>query len=220
MNVCYNFFQANYYYSFGVSLVMRKNAEGALGYFTKAIHFDPLKTEYRQYRAHTLSTTLQLGKFFSSARGDNKAPSNDYERALKDFQIVEKHNPNHALLHQSKGQLFYSMAIHKSQEADHAKSAAEHHLFRTEAISNMEQAKTSFKRSLITDPVNQDTYAFLTSIALMERNPLEALNWISLYRQGPDGVTEEEFLQKNRQNTRFISLQQQALRMLNSDGKK
>ncbi len=219
INACYNFFMADHYYSVGASLVMRHNPEGALGYFTKAIKFNPLQTEYRQYRANTLATTFQLSKIFSPARGDKNAPSNDFERALKDFQIVEKHSPNHPLLHQSKGQLFYAMAFKKAQESDHAKSATEHHLFRNEAIEKMEKAKDSFKRSLATDPVNPDTYVFLTSIALMERNPHKALEWISLYRQGPEGVTEEEFLQKNRQNPRFIPLQEQALRMLNLEEK-
>ncbi|MBE6421571.1 MAG: hypothetical protein E7027_05540 [Elusimicrobium sp.] len=217
ITLCYNFFQANHYYSLGLSLVMRQNAEGSLGFFTKAIDLNPLQTEYRQYRANTLATTFQLNKFFSPARGDKKLPANDYERALRDFQTVEKHAPNHPLLHQSKGQLFYAMALHKAQAASQAATAQEHFLLRNEATQTMEKAKESFKRSLTTDPVNADTYAFLTSIALMERNPREALEWISRYRQGPDGVIEEEFLQKNRQNPRFFALEREALNLLSLD---
>ena len=216
----YGFFQANHYYSLGVSLVSHGNAEGALGYFTKAIDLNPFQTEYRQFRANTFATTLNLTRSFSPARGDKKEASNDYERALADFSVVFQRAPNHALLHQNIGQLYYSMAVRQAQSAAKAGTMAEYQQLSRYAKENMEQAKRAFERSLQTDPVNEATYAFLTSIALMERNPDQAQQWIDAYRRGPEGVTEPEFLAKHRQNPRFDALQQQVNAMRSSVGKK
>lgn len=99
----YGFFQANHYYSLGVRLVQMGNAEGALSYFTRAVKLNPLLTEYRQYRANTFATIFDLTTQYSPARGDMDKPSNDYERALKDFAWVLKYAPNHTALHQIQG---------------------------------------------------------------------------------------------------------------------
>ncbi|OUO57013.1 O-antigen ligase family protein [Candidatus Avelusimicrobium gallicola] len=215
----YGFFQANHYYSLGVSLVSKGNAEGALGYFTKAVRLNPLLTEYRQFRANTFATTLQLTDSFSPDRGDRTAPSNDYERALADFAVVLKRAPNHSMVHQNIGQLYYAMAVRQAQSAGQAVNAAEYARLSQYARQNMEQAKRAFERSIKIDPVNPATYAFLTSIALMERNPEHAQQWIDAYRRGPAGVTEPEFLDKHRKNPQFDALQQQVDLMRASVGK-
>lgn len=207
--VFYGFFQANHYYSLGVSLVSRGNAEGALGYFTKAITLNPFQTEYRQYRANTLAMTLNLTDTFSPLRGDKKSPSNDYERALADFAAVRQQAPNHVLLHHNIGQLYYTMALRQAQSTQNASGIAEYERLSQYARENMQQAKLAFEHALKLDPVNPDTYAFLTSIALMERNPAQAQHWIDAYRAGPAGVTEPEFLEKNKKNPRFAILQNQ-----------
>lgn len=83
----------------------------------------------------------------------------------------------------------------------------------------MEQAKRAFKRSLALDPVNAETYLFLTSISLMERNPAQAQAWIEAYKRGPKGVTEEEFLEKNRHNPQINALEMQVQKIISSVGK-
>lgn len=206
----WGFFRANHYYSLGVSMINAQNAEGALAYFTKAVQLNPLQTEYRQFRANTLAGTLNLTQTFSPARGDTKKPSNDYERALADLDTVAARTPNHPLLHHNYGQLYLAMAMRRSQEAGQAKSRAEHEMFRTDAVKNMELAKKAFERALLSDPVNPATYFYLAQIALLERDGKTALDWINRYRQGPAGVTEKEFLQINRENPNFWPLEQQA----------
>lgn len=210
----WGFFRANHYYSLGVSMINAHNVDGALMYFSKAIHLNPFQTEYRQFRANTLAGALNLTRTFSAARGDKKEASTDYERALRDLDTVSTRTPNHPLLHHNYGQLYFAMAMHRSQDASYAKSAAEYEMFRADAIKNMELAKKSFQRALLTDPVNADTYFYLTQIALLERDGQTALDWIRRYRQGPAGVTEEEFLTKNRENPIFTPLEQQARALL------
>ena len=215
----YGFFQANHYYSLGVSLVTKGNPEGALGYFTQAVHFNPLQTEYRQYRANTLASVLDLTTRFAPNRGDTDEPSNDYERAMKDYAFVLQHAPDHVQIHQNIGQLYYKLAVRQAQSAAHAANAAQYNELSQSARENMEQAKRAFERSLQLDPVNEHTYLFLASIALMERNPDRAQYWVNAYRRGPEGVTEEEFLQKNRQNPRFDAVQKQIDSFRSSVGK-
>lgn len=206
----WGFFRANHYYSLGVSMINAQNAEGALDYFSRAILLNPFQTEYRQFRANTLAGTLNLTQSFSRVRGDDKTPSDDFTRALKDFDTVQARTPNHPLLHHNYGQLYFAMAMRRSQQAGQAASPAEHEMFRADAVKNMELAKKAFQRSLLSDPVNPATYFYLTQIALLERDEQTALEWINRYRQGPAGVTEEEFLKKNRENPNFWPLEQQA----------
>lgn len=206
----WGFFRANHYYSLGVSMINARNADGAVTFFSKAVRLNPFQTEYRQFRANTLAGALDLTRSFSAAKGDEKEASNDYERALKDLNTVLARTPNHPLLHHNFGQLYFNMAMRRSQDAAQAKSPAEYEMFRAEAVKNMELAKKAFQRALLADPVNADTYFYLTQIALLERDGQTALEWIGRYRRGPNGVTEEEFLRKNRENPAFWPLERQA----------
>lgn len=217
----YGFFQANHYYSLGVSLVQGGNIEGAVGYFTKAIQLNPLAVEYRQYRANTLATALQLTQTFSPSRGDEKAPSNDYERALKDFALVRARAPYHTQLHQSIGHLYYGMALRQAQAANQTQHPAERAERVQQAEENFRQARRALERALELDPVEEKTYAYLASIALLQQKPQLAQHWIDAYRRGPDGVTEPDFLTRHRQLSPFFgALEQQTNALLREQGVK
>ncbi|MCQ2410700.1 MAG: O-antigen ligase family protein [Elusimicrobiaceae bacterium] len=207
--VAYFPFQSNHYYSLGITLNQLGNIEGSLGYFTKAIRFNPLQAEYRQFRANLLSITFNLTKQFSPLRGDKTTPSDDFTRALRDYAFVEKQAPNHPLLHHNKGQLYYTMALNRSDTARYAHSPAEYELFKQEALHYMDQAKHAFERSLLVDPVNAQTYFYLVQIALLENNPQQAQAELERFYRGPDGVTETEFLDKHRRHPQAAALQAQ-----------
>ena len=209
----YNVFQANHYYSVGVALINLRNAEGALGYFTKAIRLNPFQLEYRQYRASVLATTLNLNNNFSPARGDKNAPSNDYERALKDYQYVLLRHPNHALLHQSIAQLYYAVGVKYVQASYQSRSAQEQLLYNDLSRENLEHAKRALKMALDLDPVNPTTYQMLAGIALMEHRFDDAQYWIDQYKKGPAGVTETAFLSRHADNAQIALLQEQINRL-------
>ncbi len=205
----YRPFQANHYYSLGITFSQNGNLDGALIYFTKAIRFSPFETEYHQFRANLLATALDLTKRFSPARGDTTSASDDYSRALQDFAFVEKHSPNPPLLYHNKGQLYYTMALRRNEEARRASGSAEYEFFSQEALRNMELAKKSLERSLLADPVNPETYFYLIQIALLENQVDTAQRWIDRFRQGPDGVTEPKFLNRYQQYPQLQALQAQ-----------
>ena len=207
--VAYAPFQANHYYSLGIALTNLQNPAGALGYFTQAIRFNPWQTEYRQFRANLLTVLLDLNRRFSPERGDKKIPSDDYSRALRDYEIVQHRAPYHPLLHHNRGQLYYKMALTRSDQAQRASSPGEYDLFKREALDNMAQAKKAFEKSLQLDPVNPETYMYLVQIGLLENNLDEAQVWLNKFRQGPDGVKEKEFLERASNNPQAAQLQAQ-----------
>lgn len=203
----FGFFLSDHYYGIAAAFSARGLTDGALDFYQKAIRANPFVPGYRQYRAYILRQTMDLNKTFSPIKGDKKEASTDYARALKDLKYVEKHAPNHAMLHQALGEFYYSYAVYFSQLSQTAELDFERNDYRQKAVENMELAKKSFRHSLLLDPVNEATYVYLTSIALMEQNPAQAQAWIDAYRRGPEGVTEEEFLQTHKRSGKLDQLQ-------------
>lgn len=201
----FRLFAANHYYSLGVALVQLNQPEASLGAFHDAITRHPFLAEYRHYRANIFATTLNLTKQFSPARGDTAEPRTDYDRAIEDFRFVLAHNPNHALLHQDIGQLYYSLALRQLQAAQQVPAQA--YLYQELAGENFALAHKAFTKALALDPVNPNTYALLVNMALMRHDTDEAQHWLDTYFKGPDGVTEEEFLEKHRANPQLRALQ-------------
>lgn len=202
-------FQANHYYSLAISFNNLRNMDGAIEYFTKAIRFNPLQSEYRQFRANVFTAVLDLDKRFSPLRGDTTTAQDDFTRAKNDFAVVMRRSPNHPLLYHNQGQLYYKMALLRSDQSGRARSRTEHELFKQEALDNMAQAKAAFERSLQSDPVNPETYMYLVQIGLLENNLDDAQRWLDAFYQGPKGVTEEEFLTRNRNFPPAAQLQAQ-----------
>lgn len=187
---------ANHYYSLGVALVQMQQPETALGAFNDAVRRNPFFAEYRHYRANIFATTLNLSKKFSPQRGDTDTARTDYDRALDDFRFVLKHNPNHALLHQDIGQLYYSLGMRQLQAARQDRQNAL--LYSQLATENFTLAQKAFRKALALDPVNPNTYLLLINMALMRHDINEAQHWLDTYYKGPEGVTEEEFLTRHR----------------------
>ena len=207
----FNLFTANHYYSLGVALINLQQPYAALPAFTDAIKRNPFLAEYRQYRANVFATTLDLSKRFNAALGDTDVPRTDYERALADLAFVQKHNPNHALLHQEKGQLYYAFAMRQLAQAQADPQQAFY--YNQLATDNFAHAKQAFLQALKLDPVNVNTYLLLINMALLRHDVSEAQNWVNAYRQGPADVTEEEFLNRNRQNPQMQAVEEHIARL-------
>jgi len=210
----FNWFAANHYYNVGISLVRLNQLDPALSLFTQAIKTNPFQTEYRQYRANVLSRTLHLVPTLIKERGDTDTPSTDYERAVKDYQIVLQRVPNHSLVYENIGELYYAMAVRFVRRAQQAQNQDEFIQYQQLASENMNQARQALEHSLLLDPVNDNTYLLLSSIALMARDFQTAQYWLNQYRQGPAQVTEKEFLARHQQNPKIENMQQNINRIL------
>ena len=207
--ICISFFRifiANHYYSLGVALVTRmQQPYAALPAFTDAIKRNPFLAEYRQYRANTFAVTLDLSKRFLPDLGDTSSARTDYDRALQDFQFVQKHNPNHAMLHQDLGQLYYALAMRQLGQVQSDPGQA--FLYNQLAAENFNRASQFLTYSLKLDPVNINTYLILINIALFQQDINKAQHWVDVYQRGPEGVTEEEFLQRHRNQSKIQAVQ-------------
>ena len=204
----YNVFRANHFYSVGVALTRLGSSQGALDFFTQAIRNNPLQVEYRQYRGNLLAARLDLSKRFDAIAGDTKEPSNDYARAINDFKTVLERAPYHSLIHQNAAGLYYSMGVHYVKEAQATSNPQQFSQLQQLASENFSQAQNALEQGMKIDPVNINSYVMLISIALMAHNPDTAQYWIDTYRQGPQGVTEEEFLERHKNNAQMDFLQQ------------
>lgn len=200
-------FAANHYYSLGVALVQMNHPQVALGAFNDAITRHPLLAEYRHYRANVFATVLNLSKQFDPTRGDSTVARTDFDRALEDFRFVLAHNPNHAMLHQNIGQLYYTLGMHQVQAAKQVPSQS--YFYNQLAQENFDLAKKAFVKALALDPVYETTYALLANMAILRHDLDEAQYWLNSYEKGPAGVTEPDFLAKHRNNPQIQALQAQ-----------
>lgn len=209
----YGLFLSDHYYGIAAEFSRRNMFDGALDYYQKAITLNPFVPSYRQYRAYVLRYTMDMQRSYSSVKGDarplaGEVLANDYDRALRDLEQVRKQAPNNALLYQAYGEFYYTYAVHYTKLSQTAELAYQRQEYEQKAVENMELAKKNFRRALLTDPVNESTYVYLASIAMMERNPAQAQAWIDAYRRGPEGVTEPEFLETHRHSIRLAQIEQ------------
>lgn len=209
----YGFFLSDHYYGIAAEFSRRNMPDGALEFYHKAIKLNPFATSFLQYRAYILRNTQDLLRTYSPVKGDKKLlpgqrALNDYERVLRDLDKVKKRAPNNSLLYQAYGEFYYTYAVLYTRLSQGAELAYQRQEYEQKAVENMELAKKSFQRSLLTDPVNEATYVYLASIAMMERNPQAAQEWIDAYRRGPVGVLEAEFLETHQHSVRLAQMEQ------------
>ncbi len=210
----YGFLLSNHYFGVATEFASRGMNDGALDYYNKAIRTDPFVGAYHQYRAYILRVTKDLNRNYSPVKGDEKPVAgkqllNDYERGLRDLNFMRKRAPNNALLYEAYGEFFYEYGVQYARWAAEEILPYQKQAYEALATDSIERAKIMFHRSLLLDPVNPTTYVFLTSIAMMERNPEQAQFWIDAYHQGPKEVTEPEFLQVHRHHPQLDQMEQQ-----------
>ena len=113
------------------------------------------------------------------------------------------------------------MALRQAQAANQTQHPAERAERVQQAEENFRQARRALERALELDPVEEKTYAYLASIALLQQKPQLAQHWIDAYRRGPDGVTEPDFLARHHQLSPFFgALEQQTNALLREQGVK
>lgn len=201
-NYFFNGFLANHYYGIATALAGRNLQEGALDYYQKAIEADPRWAEFYQHRASLLRVRM-----VSPAQEKQKDFSAVYKQAEADLNRAMRLAPNHALLHQARGEFYYAAVIGYTRLSMQAAEKYEYEKYRALAAENMQKAKAAFEHALLIDPVNVQTYVHLISMALMERNAASARKWIDAYKKGPAGVSEPEYLQRHMHNPYILQFE-------------
>ena len=84
-----------------------------------------------------------------------------------------------------------------------AKEAAAKQDFKT-AEENYKLAQQALKKSLLLDPVFDNTYYQLANIALAHKDYRRAANWVQLYIDGPEEVSNPLYIAKHRNDTKAL----------------
>jgi tetratricopeptide (TPR) repeat protein len=184
------------YYSRATILAENKRFE-ALTFYTKAINANPFSFMPRHFRGLMFSNRFILAEKRDASVGDKQKPSNDFERALRDFNITKKLVPNAALLHYNIGSLYLKYALTKEP------SQREYFYF---------QAEENFRYALLLDPVNENIYFQLANIELSRGNKDKAVFWIEEYLKGPKEVNNPAFLKFHKENKKANQVLQQLKR--------
>ena len=180
-------FRAGFYSAAAVGLAERQNPAAPV-YYQKAIKIAPLSAGLYQFSAITFQNRGDKVKTNRPQEGDSAgALYNDYERALRQYKKSVALIPNSALIHYNIGSLYHDMAKEYSAKKDF-KTAEEYYKLSEQAL----------KKSLLLDPVFDNAYYQLANIALEHKDYRRAANWVQLYIDGPDEVSNPLYIAKHR----------------------
>ncbi len=186
--------RADFYTAAAVGMASR-SSPAAPSYYYKALRFRPLSASLWQFSGIVFQNRGDLSKTNRPYEGDPaEGLYSDYDRALYAYQKSQSLIPNDTLIHYNIGSLYHAMALSASQKGD-LKLAEEYYKL----------AETSLKKSLLLDPVNENTYYHLANIALEHKDMRRAANWLSLYIQGPEEIVNPLYISKHRNNQKALT---------------
>ncbi|MCL2887947.1 MAG: O-antigen ligase family protein [Elusimicrobia bacterium] len=184
------YLQADFYTSMANYFAKQQNWDAALGFYNKSFHSNPLDKEVLSFRAGMALNRWQEYKSYSPSDGDaDNIQRNDFDRALQDYDAVLRIAPYEPMLRHHRGEMFLKSALSFYYDNNYQESQ-----------KYFESAEKEFKASLVLDPVNADTYFYLSDIALARGDFKAATQWLDEYEAGPSFVKNPEYLAVNKNN--------------------
>ncbi len=163
----------------------------ALKFYTKAIKQNPTIYHSWNFRGQMLLRRFSLIEKRDIDAGDKQEVSNDFKRALRDFNKAKSLAPNAALLNYNFGTLYL-------QYANNTVNFNEREKFYS-------LAEKEFKYALLLDPVYDNTYFQLANIELARGSKAKAIFWLEEYFKGPKEVKSQEYLQTHKENKKALA---------------
>ena len=180
-------FRSDFYAAAGAGLAGRNNP-AAPSYYYKALKLNPFSPSLYQFSGIVFQNRADLAKKNRPYEGDEpEGFFNDYDRALKAYKKSLALIPNDTMIHYNLGALYHDMAKALARRGN-MKEAQEYY--------NL--AEASLKKSLLLDPVYDNAYYRLANIALEHNDYRLAANWVNLYIQGPEEVSNPLYIAKHR----------------------
>ena len=180
-------FRADFYTAAGAGLAARKDISAPM-YYNKAIKLNPFAVGLNQFSGIVFQNLGGREKKNLAYAGDPEdGLYNDYERALRAYKRSLSLIPNDTMIHYNLGALYHDMAKYEVQKGN--KEKAEHYY---------KLSEESLKRSLLLDPTYDNAYYQLANIALEHNDYRRAANWVSLYIEGPEEVSNPLYIAKHR----------------------
>lgn len=162
----------------------------SLKFYTKAIKQNPTVYSLWHFRALMLSNRFSLAEKRDIDAGDKQEVSNDFKRALRDFNKAKSLAPNIALLDYNLGSLYLKYANNITNFDEREKFYS--------------QAQKEFEYALLLDPVYENTYFQLANIELAKGNKQKAIFWLEEYLKGPKEIENQEYLQTHKENAEAL----------------
>lgn len=194
MYIAYLPLRADFYMAAAAGMASRLSP-GAPSYYHKALRFKPLVPSLWQFSGIAFQNRADLSKTNRPYEGDPaEGLYNDYDRALSAYKKSLSFIPNDTLIHYNLGSLYHDMAKQAFRKGDLKLSQEYYNL-----------SETSLKKSLLLDPVHDNTYYHLANIALEHNDYRRAANWLNLYIQGPEEVVNPLYISKHRNNQKALT---------------
>lgn len=180
-------FRSDFYAAAGAGLAGRNNP-AAPSYYYKALKLNPFSPSLYQFSGIVFQNRADLAKKNRPYEGDEpEGLFNDYDRALKAYKKSLALIPNDTMIHYNLGSLYHDMAKAAARRGN-----------KKEAQEYYNLAEASLKKSLLLDPVYDNAYYQLANIALEHNDYRLAANWVNLYIQGPEEVSNPLYIAKHR----------------------
>ena len=187
-------FAAGFYEAAAVSLSI-KGDKAAPYYYNLAIKHNPFAVGLYQSSGIAFQNRADMSKSNRPAEGDPaEGFFDDYDRALRRYRQSLSFTPNDVLIHYNLGALYHDMAKNALQKQD-LQAADEYYKL----------AEENLKKSLLLDPVYDNAYYHLANIAIEHRDFRRAANWVQLYIQGPEEVTNPLYLSVHNKDEKALS---------------
>ncbi|MDR0291463.1 MAG: O-antigen ligase family protein [Elusimicrobium sp.] len=187
------FLRADFYTSMANYFAKQQNWDAALGFYNKSFQADPLDKEVLSFRAGMALNRWQEYKSYNPSDGDaDNVQRNDFDRALQDYDAVLRIAPYEPMLRHHRGELFLKAALGFYYNNDRGGAL--------QYLKYFDMAEKEFEASLALDPVNADTYFYLSDMALAHGDYKAASNWLDAYEAGPPAVKDPRYLAVNKNN--------------------
>jgi tetratricopeptide (TPR) repeat protein len=175
--------KADNYLAAATMLAEQGRQNEALQYYARAAKYKPYESSINLFRGILLTERFDTARTNKPLEGDGKGRLyNDLQRAQLYFDKTRRLNPAEPLLYYHLGSLQRKAALHYGGE-DYYKAA-----------------QASLKYALEFDPVFESIYFQLANLALDKNDYRQAYDWLTLYKRGPAGVTEPQYLNRHAQN--------------------
>lgn len=177
------------------------NDVNAARYYTQMLAINSFDAETLMHRGMVFAERLDLTPSNSKFYGDAKDKLfDDYQRALRDYNASLQLSPNSVLIYYNLGALQRNTAVKLARSPEYQTLPS----VKAQVADLYAAAEKNLKLALLTDPVYDNIYYQLANISFDKGDFKTAYYWLLKYIKGPEGVVNQEYLNRHSQNEKAL----------------